>query len=305
MKILTSRDFPLSAKSAVTIGFFDGFHLAHQLIIKNLTEYASHHQIKSVVITFWPHPKSVLAPENYFQYLLSIDEKTKLFEESGIDYLYIIPFTNEISEISATDFLKNILLSQLCAKHIILGYDHHFGKNREGNYKFLLNKTTDYQYTVQEIKPQIAAGEIIHSSTVKEALRNGETGKANAMLGYEYFISGTVIEGKKLGRKLGFATANIKINFNQKLLPKPGVYAVYCTVRHTEYKAMLNMGTRPTVNGQNMSVEVHIFDFNETIYGEDITIKFKKRLRNEKKFNSLDELKNQLFEDKNNSLSVL
>jgi riboflavin kinase/FMN adenylyltransferase len=240
-----------------------------------------------------------------YQYLLTQDEKIKLFEQINIDYLYIIPFDIRISNLSAIDFLKSVLLHQLHCKHIVVGYDHHFGKNREGNYSFLAKNASAYQYSVEEIPPLHQKNQVIHSSTIKNMLLTGNIDEANAMLGKPYQISGVVVEGEKNGRKIGFPTANIDIGDHQKILPQNGVYAVKCTLNEKTHNAMLNIGIRPTVNGTKLSVEVHVFNFEANIYGQFLNIQFVKRLRDEIKFLSLNTLKDQLKIDRENALKVL
>jgi len=300
------QKFTAINNAVITIGTFDGVHCGHNVIIEKLKKAA--HQIggETVVLTFFPHPRMVVFPDdNDLKLINTIEERTLLLEKAGIDHLIIHPFSKEFSRLSALDFVRDILVNKINAKKIIIGYDHRFGKNRAGDFKDLKNFGETYDFEVEEIPAQDIQQINISSTKIRTSLLSGEINAANQFLGYNYFLSGKVVEGEKIGRKIGFPTANIFVDNNYKLIPKNGVYAVKVEVKGITYKGMLNIGNRPTLNGINQTIEVHIFDFNEFIYGEYITIHFVERIRNERNFKELNQLKNQLTLDKVNSIQIL
>ncbi|MBW6483032.1 MAG: bifunctional riboflavin kinase/FAD synthetase [Vicingaceae bacterium] len=307
MKIYSNiQKFTAINNAVITIGTFDGVHCGHNVIIEKLKKAA--HQIggETVVLTFFPHPRMVVFPDdNDLKLINTIEERTLLLEKAGIDHLIIHPFSKEFSRLSALDFVRDILVNKINAKKIIIGYDHRFGKNRAGDFKDLKNFGETYDFEVEEIPAQDIQQINISSTKIRTSLLSGEINAANQFLGYNYFLSGKVVEGEKIGRKIGFPTANIFVDNNYKLIPKNGVYAVKVEVKGITYKGMLNIGNRPTLNGINQTIEVHIFDFNEFIYGEYITIHFVERIRNERNFKELNQLKNQLTLDKVNSIQIL
>ena len=298
MQVYHSLDeTPLIGNAAITIGNFDGVHLGHVQIFKNLVKEHIH-GLQSMVMTFWPHPRTVLTGDTEMRFLTSMQEKTELLKKIGIQHLLILPFTKEFSEILAGEFVEHILVEKIGVKKILLGYDHHFGKNREGNIHYLSKLSSQFKYQIEEIPRQEIDHLAISSSQIRRFLEEGKPESASHLLGRDYSLTGKVIEGNKLGRTIGFPTANLELTFPQKLIPKRGVYAVYTEVKGKEYKGMMNIGIRPTVNGLSLTLEVNIFNFSDFIYGETITVKFVKYLREEQKFPSIDVLKHQLDLDR-------
>ena len=295
------KDFNISFPTIVTIGAFDGVHIGHQEILKNLINTAKSEDKKSVVVTFFPHPRMVLEKNPTIKLLNTLNEKIALIEAAGIDFLYIIPFNQEFANLSANDFILEILIKQLNTKALYIGYDHLFGKNREGNFKLLKEKGTILNFSVHKIDALRIKEVEISSTKIRKALTDGAILKANDFLGYFYFITGTVVKGKNIGEKISFPTANIKVKESHKLIPKNGVYVVKSFIDNKTVYGMMNIGNRPTVNGKNQTIEVHFFNFNQYIYGEVIQVEFLTRLRDEQKFESLDALKNQLKTDQINA----
>ncbi|MEO7049200.1 MAG: bifunctional riboflavin kinase/FAD synthetase, partial [Ferruginibacter sp.] len=280
-------------------GTFDGVHLGHTQIIDQLIKEAALIDGTPVLITFFPHPKQVIETIQKPLYTLNTpEEKYKLLYSKGIDNIVVVPFTKAFAEQPALNYIKNFLVDKLNPATIIIGYDHRFGKNREGDYKLLEKEALNYQFKVKEIPEHVLQDVTVSSTKIREALLNGDIETAKNFLGYEYFFSGKVIEGNKLGRTIGYPTANIELEDANKLIPANGVYAVDTEVAGKKYKGMMNIGVRPTVDGTKRVIEVNIFDFDTNIYGETIKVIIKKRLRSEVKFNGLDELKAQLAKDK-------
>ncbi len=290
--------------SVVTTGTFDGVHLGHQRILKLLKESANTINGESVIFTFFPHPRLVLFPNSEQLLLSTQDEKIRLLSEAGIDHLVIHPFTREFSMLTSQEFIESILVQGLQTKKLVIGYDHHFGKDREGSFQNLKSNGPRFGFEVQEI-PAWETDKIKVSSTrIRHALAEGKVDVANNLLGYRYMLKGTVVKGQQLGRKLGFPTANIISTEPNKLIPGNGVYAVSVIQNDREYHGMMNIGIRPTINGSNLTVEVNIFNFDSDIYGETIEVRFVKWVRGEQKFSGLEELKVQLANDKNSVLSI-
>lgn len=292
--------------SVVTIGTFDGVHIGHQTILDQLTHVAEENNGKSILITFWPHPRFVLSGDSGALKLLStFDEKTELLAALGLDYIIKIPFTPEFSNLSAADFIKRILVNFIKTKHLFIGYDHHFGNNREGDIHFLKKLATIYDYQVEEIPRQDIDDIGVSSTKIRDYLLNGEVQLANVLLGRSYSIEGKVVHGDKLGRVIGYPTANIEIEEGYKLLPADGVYAVHVIVRDERLRGMCNIGFKPTFEGEKRTIEVHLFQFDEDIYDLPLKIEFVQLLRKEMKFHSVDELKSQLNMDKQNAINIL
>ena len=290
----------------VTIGTFDGVHEGHKEIIGNLKKSAKEINGETVVVTFEPHPRTVLYISGKPIYLLnSYNEKLGLLEKSGIDNLVIINFTSEFSKINYKDFIKEIIIEKIKAKKLIIGYDHHFGYNREGNFDYLNELSKQFNFEVEKIQPHLVNYKPVSSSKIREMLAERRITYANEFLGYDYMISGKVVEGNKIGREIGFPTANIQVDEPNKLVTADGVYAVRVSVENKIYKGMLNIGMRPTLNFNSRTIEVNIFDFNEDIYGKDIRVFFKERIRNEMKFLNIDSLKEQINKDKFKCLEIL
>lgn len=293
------NDFPKATFAVVTVGTFDGLHLGHQKIIQRMKELAKENNGETILVTFDPHPRLVVNVNSHeIKFINTQKRKFDLLEKLGIDHLIIIPFTKEFAKTSSEDFIKEYLIEGIGAKKLIVGYDHHFGNNREGNYQKLHQLGRKYGFEVEEISAQYIDETAVSSTKIRQALTDGNVKQANKMLGYEYSITGIVIEGNKIGRTIGFPTANIEIEDKYKLIAAGGVYACKVDVNGKQYAGMGNIGTRPTVGINGLVTEVHIFDFDEDIYGKEITIYFEDRIRDEKKFKDLEELKSQLMKDR-------
>ncbi len=284
--------------AVVTSGTFDGVHVGHQQILSRLREVANDINGETVLITYWPHPRLVLNPSDRSLCLLStFPEKANLLEKYGIDHLVKVPFTKEFSQMSPEDYIKIILKERIMTKRLIIGYDHRFGIERSGGLDELIDFAPRYGYEVEEI-PRKDIDEIgISSTKIRNALNSGDVALANSFLGRFYSLTGKVVHGEKRGRGIGFPTANINIKEGYKLIPGDGVYAVKVCDKYKKLDGMLNIGTRPTVGGENRTIEVHIFDFNEDIYDSEICIEFVNQIRKEQKFESVDALKAQLEAD--------
>ena len=292
-------------QTIVTIGTFDGVHIGHQKIIKRLITVGKEKGLKSVVLTFFPHPRMVLQKDSNLKLLNTIEEREAILTSLGLDEMVIKTFTNEFANLSAHDFVKTILVDTLHAKYIIIGYDHQFGKDRSANIDDLKTFGKEFGFEVEEISAQDVEDVSVSSTKIRIALQEGDIETANSYLGYPYFITGSVIKGKGLGKKIEFPTANIHIKEDYKLIPKNGVYLVKGIVEEKTLFGMMNIGINPTVAGKNQSIEVNFFDFDKDIYGETIKVEFLKRLRDEHKFDSLELLKDQLKKDKINSQKIL
>ena len=293
------QEFKKLDNAVVTSGTFDGVHLGHQKILNRLNEVAKLTHGQSVVITFYPHPRSVISPDNQIVKLLStLDEKIELLEKSGVNHLLIIPFTREFSELSSEEFIQKILIQTIGTKTLVIGYDHRFGKNREGGFDYLKMNNEKYGFEIEEISRQDIENVSVSSSKIRKALTDGDVPSADHFLGRNYSLSGVIVKGKQLGRTIGFPTANIQVREIAKLIPSDGVYAVKVYYKSKAFGGMLNIGNRPTVDGTYQTVEVNIFDFDQEIYGENLTIEFLQKIRNEQKFSGLDELKAQISKDK-------
>lgn len=306
MKVFQSvSHFKSNANSFVTIGTFDGVHIGHQKILSKLIEEAKKENKKSVLLTFFPHPRMVLQENASVELLNTIKEKSDLLEKMGLDYLIIHPFSKEFSRLTALDFVRDILVNQLNTSKLIIGYDHHFGKNREGNINQLREYSLLYDFSVEEIPAQDIDDVSVSSTKIRTALKAGELKTANKYLGYGYMLTGEVINGKKLGGSIGFPTANIDVKEDYKLIPKTGVYAIKTFIDDTLYYGMMNIGYRPTVDGDHQTIEVHVFDFDGDLYGKKLQINLIYFLREEQKFDSIDDLITQLNQDKENSLHYI
>jgi riboflavin kinase/FMN adenylyltransferase len=284
----------------VTIGTFDGVHLGHQKILKKLVELKNKNGGETLLFTFDPHPRKVLFPEQRdLKLITTTQEKCELLKQFGIDNVLVFPFTIEFSKMSAEDYISNIISETLKTKTLVIGYDHRFGSNREGNIETLKQVSSDYNFDLIEIPAQEINQLNISSTRIRKAIEEGEIEVANSFLGYSFFMSGIVIKGKQLGRTIGYPTANIELLDLDKIKPKTGVYAVNIVIDQIKFKGMLNVGCNPTTDSDRIQkIEVNIFDFYKDIYGKIIKIEFIKHLRNEVKFANLDELKEQLAKDK-------
>ncbi len=306
---------PPFTKAVITIGTFDGVHRGHQKIIQQVKEEAKKCGGESVLITFDPHPRQVLSSRGHSPELLnSLDEKILLLEKHQIDHLIVVPFTNAFSKLSATEYVEDFLVEKIHPHIIVIGYDHHFGHNREGNIHLLRQMESHYQFRVEEIPEQIVHDITISSTRIREYLKTGQTGLANELLGYPYFISGKVVHGDKRGRKLGFPTANIQPGNDHKLIPAEGTYSAKVVIPSpvlqaasigTVYKGAANIGHAPTFNGTRKRVEVYIINFNNNIYGSTLLLQLYHFIRPDKKFTDALALKSQMQEDVENIRKAL
>jgi riboflavin kinase/FMN adenylyltransferase len=299
-------DFRRLRHAVVTSGTFDGVHLGHQKILDRLREVARSTGGESVVITYWPHPRTVVSADSSDLKLLStLDEKIELLERSGIDHLLIIPFTRDFSLLSSDEFIRRILVDAIGTRTLVIGYDHRFGKNREGGFAYLSDHAGEYGFEVEEIPRQDIEHVGISSSKIRAALLSGDVHHAAGLLGRPYELTGTVVKGRQLGRQLGYPTANLEVPEAYKLIPADGVYAVRVRWHAQRYGGMLSIGTNPTVDGTHRTVEVNLFDFDREIYGEKLTLEFVAWLRGQEKYGTLAELVAQIDQDKVDALRVL
>ncbi len=282
---------------ALSIGMFDGVHLGHREIIRRLNHKAGEEGLESALITFWPHPRSVFFPEEKLSLLNTLEEKLDLLEAAGLQNVFLQRFDEEFRNISGEDFVKQLLCSRLRMKHIVIGYDHKFGKNRSGDFQLLQRLSAEYGYEPEKTEAVYYGDEVISSTKIRTALQQGNIGKANAMLGYAYKLSGKVIHGKKIGRTIGYPTANLEID-ELKLLPRKGAYIAKATVNGISHKAMMSVMTNPTVGGDSLQTEVHLLDFDGDLYGQTMQVEVLERLHDEIKFESVEKLIVRLDEDK-------
>ena len=312
------NNLPFFKNAAVTIGTFDGVHSGHKQIINQLKKEAQETDGETVIITFDPHPRMIInagKDKPQIKLLNTLPEKTALLQKEEIDHLVVIPFTKEFSEQSAEAYISDFLVANFHPKTIIIGYDHHFGKDRKGDYKLLEEYQQRFNYTVKEIPEHVLHHVTISSTKIRQALFEGDIATANECLGYDYFFEGRVVDGNKLGRTLGYPTANIHVADKNKLVPANGIYAVTVQLAKENdeadfsssviLKGMMSIGIRPTIGGEDVVIEVNIFDFENDIYGRNLRVYLKKYLRPEVKFNNLEELKDQIAKDKINSLKYL
>ncbi|GAB4510617.1 MAG: bifunctional riboflavin kinase/FAD synthetase [Allomuricauda sp.] len=289
----------------VTIGTFDGVHLGHRKILERITNNAKNTGLKSTVLTFFPHPRMVLQKDVDIKLLNTLEEKKQILEGLGLDYLIIHPFTKQFSRLSAIDFVRDILVNNIKAKRIIIGYDHRFGRNRNANIKDLISFGNTFDFEVEEIPAQEIEDVSVSSTKIRKALLDGDVETANSYLNYAYMLTGTVKKGRGLGRDFGFPTANLHIAEEYKLIPKNGAYVVKSHLDGKEYYGMMNIGFNPTVDGSKKSIEINFFEFDGNLYEKKIQVALLHRIRDEHKFNSIEELKEQLKKDKNHSLDLI
>lgn len=300
------EDFTRLACAIVTSGTFDGVHIGHQKILQRLQETAVKTGGETVVITFWPHPRLVLNPLDMQLKLLStFEEKAERLREYGVQHLLRIPFTKEFSQLSSSDFIRKVLVDTIGTNKLVIGYDHHFGKNREGSFEQLKENGPQYGFDVEEIPRQDVDHVAVSSTKIRAALEEGDVEAAAHLLGRPYSLSGRVVMGDRIGRTLGYPTANLEIDSAHKLVPADGIYAVRVTHGHRLYKGMLYIGTRPTIDGVKRNIEVNLFDFARDIYGETLTVHFYHRTRGDVRFENLEQLKLQLHRDKEETLRSL
>ncbi len=300
------KDFEPVENAVITIGTFDGVHLGHQAIFKKMKEEAARIGGKTVVITFFPHPRIVLGLDSKnLKFINTQEKKINRIEEAGIDYLVIINFTKAFARLSSEEFIRDFVYEKVRPVKVITGYDHHFGKNREGSYDFLLKMGKELGFDVEKVDAVYVNDVKVSSTKIRDFLKAGRIRAANAFLGYEYSITGKVVKGKSIGHDLGFPTANIEVADEYKLIAAVGVYACRVEYMGRIYKGMSNIGYRPTIDKGDLTIEVHIFDFDKDIYGEEITISFVDRMRDEKKFENRNALKAQLAKDREHALGLL
>lgn len=306
LKIFKSiKDFSSDKKTILTLGTFDGVHKGHQKILKKITQGTENGKYESLVLTFFPHPRMVLQENSDIKLLNTIEEKIYLLEAIGIENLVIHPFDEIFSQLTAEDFVRTVLVDQFNIHKIIIGHDHRFGKNRTANIDDLIGFGEKYGFEVEQISVQEINDISVSSTKVRKSLLEGNMALANKYLGYNYFLSGTVVKGKQLGRTIGFPTANIKIEEDYKLIPHNGVYVVRSVINEKTVFGMMNIGFNPTVSGEKLTIEIHFLDFDTNLYDQKITVSILKYLRPEQKFDSLDLLTQQLEKDKNTALTYL
>ena len=299
------NDFTSTKKTILTLGTFDGVHIGHKKILNKLTKNTENEKYESLVLTFFPHPRMVLQEHSDIKLLNTITEKIDLLEKIGIENLVIHPFDETFSRLTAEEFVSTILVDRFHIQKIIIGHDHRFGRNRTANIDDLIAFGKQYDFEVEQISVQEINDISVSSTKIRNALLEGDMTLANEYLGYDYFLTGTVIQGKQLGRTINFPTANLKIEENYKLIPKNGVYIVQSILNEKTVFGMMNIGFNPTVDGQNQSIEIHYFDFNADLYNQEIRVSILQRIRSEQKFESVDLLKEQLEKDKKTALAYL
>lgn len=300
------ENLPRFKNAVLTIGTFDGVHKGHQKILDRIAALARANGGESILVTFNPHPRFVLQPGNKELKLLNtLEEKIALLDTYGLDNLVVAPFSKAFSQLPALAYMKNFLVENFHPHTIVIGYDHHFGINRSGNIDLLREYAPIFKYQVEQISKETIEDIDVSSTKIRKALLSGDIETGEQLLGHPYTLSGYVIKGKQIGRTIGFPTANIQLGVDYKLIPQTGVYAVYVKIGDKRFKGMLNIGFRPTVAGSEKTIEVHLLDFNEDIYGEELEIQLVKRLRDETKFANLEELKAQITKDKVEAINCL
>ena len=298
--------FPKLNYPVVTSGTFDGVHVGHQKILARIIELAKARHGETVLLTFWPHPRFVLNDgKNDLKLLSTFEEKASYLKKLGIDYLVKIPFTKAFSQLSSQTFIQKILVEKIGTKKLVIGYDHRFGKNREGSFEHLKANEAAYGFEVEEIPRQDIDDVGVSSTKIRKALEEGDIAIANECLGRPYSLAGKVMPGKQLGRSIGFPTANLELIDQYKLIPGDGAYAVEVVHKSHLYQGMLNIGVRPTVDGSRKLIEVNIFNFNDDLYGQELRVFFIEKLREERKFDSIEALKEQLNKDRDKAKKIL
>ncbi len=300
MKVFHDIPGIICKRPVATIGIFDGVHLAHQAIINRLTDTAEQMAGESVIVTMWPHPRIVLRKGEDIKLLSTLDEKIERLEHSGVDNLIILPFTKMFASTSFEEFVRDILVNKIGIVHLVVGYNHQFGHNREGNYAKLQQLGNDYGFSLSQQDPVVVDNEKVSSSNIRHLLQSGHIEKSNRFLGYHFFLKGKVVKGKELGQKIGFPTANLEVNDTNKIIPKNGVYAVLVELEGRVYQGMMNIGCRPTIEREctNTVLEVNLLNFEGDLYQKELRVYFINRVRDEKKFNTLEELAAQIMQDR-------
>lgn len=288
------------------MGTFDGVHLGHQAIFRRMVEDARKIGGQTVVVTFYPHPRMVLNIDSqHLRFITTQEQKLRLIEKTGIDHVIVIEFTKAFSRTSSDDFIRQYIVDKIKPARLVVGYDHHFGKNRMGDFKLLYDLSLKYNFRLERIPAQDVEHIAVSSTKIRKSLEAGDVNKANKLLGYEYTICGTVVHGNAMGRKLGFPTANLVVDEQYKLIHATGVYACRVTHKGISYLGMSNIGFRPTVGSETLTIEAHIFGFDQEIYGDELCLSFVDRIRDEHKFDSLDQLSHQLENDRQKALAIL
>ncbi|MEL1240602.1 bifunctional riboflavin kinase/FAD synthetase [Flavobacterium flavipallidum] len=306
MKIFNSiKDFSSPKKTILTLGTFDGVHIGHKKILEKVIQNTLDNTYESLVLTFFPHPRMILQERSEIKLLNTISEKVNLLEQLGIENLVIHPFDESFSRLTAEEFVKTVLVEQFKIHKIIIGYDHRFGRNRTADINNLIEFGEKYGFEVEQISAQEINDISVSSTKIRNAIQEGNMHLANNYLGYDYFLSGTVIKGKQLGRTIGFPTANLSIEEDYKLIPQKGVYIVSSQISNQKVFGMMNIGLNPTVGGEQLSIEIHFLNFDADLYNQKVSVSILKRIRGEEKFNSIDSLKVQIEKDKTQTLSYI
>lgn len=298
---ITSQHKP----AVVTIGTFDGVHIGHQKIIERLTKIAYQKQLEASLLTFFPHPRMVLQKDANIKLINTMAEKEVLLKHYGIDNIIVKQFTKAFSRLTALEFVRDVLVGELNTKHIIIGYDHRFGKNRSANIEDLKHYGTIFGFEVDEISAQDINSVAVSSTKIRTALLEGDIATAISYLGHDFTLSGTVVKGQQIGKTIGYPTANIDIEESYKLIPKKGVYIISCNYNDTLLYGIMNIGTNPTLKGEHLTIEAHFFNFEGSLYGEHMSVNVLHRLRDEQKFNSVEDLKQQIKNDQNNAYNYI
>ena len=291
------ENFPASEGSIVTIGTFDGVHLGHQQILKQLIDTSQQSKLKSVLLTFFPHPRMVLQPDIYMHLIQTIEEREKALRKTGLDYLVIHPFSEKFSRLSADDYVKQVLVDKLNVRKVVVGYDHRFGRNRTASLEDMYNYADIYDFEVIEIDAKKIKSTAVSSTKIRKAIDQGDIALANSYLGDPFKLEGVVVHGDKRGRELSYPTANIELQNKHKIIPKQGVYLIQSDIDNQVVYGMMNIGTKPTFDTTNPSIEVHFFDWNGDLYDQTLQVKLLKWIREEQKFDSVEELQAQIHAD--------
>ncbi|GLB48395.1 bifunctional riboflavin kinase/FAD synthetase [Neptunitalea lumnitzerae] len=306
MQLVTTAEHTIKSPTIVTIGTFDGVHLGHQKIIERLIGTAAATGLKATILTFFPHPRMVLQQASDLKLINTIEERIELLKESGIDYLFVYPFDKEFSRLSAEEYVEKILVQKINAKTVVIGYDHRFGRNRTANITQLITYGETYGFDVEEITAELVDDVSVSSTKIRNAIIEKDIKTANTYLGYHFFITGTVVRGRGIGRELLYPTANIQIKENYKLIPPIGVYLVYSIINNKKVFGMLSIGYNPTIADDiPKTIEVNFLDLDADLYDQKLRIHFLEYLRGEEKFSSLEALKKQLDLDKENCLTLM
>lgn len=305
MKMNNFKENSFRKNTITTIGTFDGVHVGHQKILKSLIEIGKKEDLESVVLTFFPHPRIVLQKDTEIKLINTIDERISILKSLGLDQIVVQKFTKEYSRLTATEFVRDILVNKLKIKTVIVGYDHHFGRNRSANIDDLKEFGQHYDFNVIEIPAQDINHVSVSSTKIRKALAEGDIETANKYLGYQFMLTGKVVTGNSLGKTLDFPTANIFIEESYKLIPKMGVYIVNSVIDGKTVYGMMNIGKKPTLEGKIQTIETHFFNFDQDLYGKTLQVNLMKRIRNEEKFSSIMDLKNQLIKDKKVALAYI